>query len=190
MPLKVPPNRIVRQPLKTIPSTLLKGVGRVLVAHARLELRVTELVFELLRVNPKLGRHVLRGENPTRNFETAQRLLRVWGITEPKGLEGKIKRAYGRRNAVAHGFWVKGIKAREVRLALGAGYQQTSVGAIHRRTLPQFATFSFSQLVTDANFINSVADEVKQLQNDARKILERWKIIVPTKVPRKRAKGT
>ena len=101
---------------------------------------MTLICYELLRVNPKLGRHVLRGDNPNRNFETAQRLLRVWGLTEPRGLANEITEAYAKRNAVAHGFWVKGTKSKEVRLTLGAGKRQTGVGMLDRRTLPEFAT--------------------------------------------------
>ena len=57
--LKFPSSIIVREPLTTIPPQLLRGVGQVIVAHARLELYLTELVYDLLRIDYPLCRQIL-----------------------------------------------------------------------------------------------------------------------------------
>ena len=49
--LTLPSRLYVREPLKTIKPALLRGVATVIVAHARLELLLTELVYDLLFVD-------------------------------------------------------------------------------------------------------------------------------------------
>ena len=72
--LKLPSSIIVCEPLTTIPPPLLRGVGQVIVPQARLELYLTELVYDLLRIDYPLCRQILRGNNTREVFATAVRL--------------------------------------------------------------------------------------------------------------------
>jgi hypothetical protein len=129
--LKMPPNLIVREALKTIPSRKLRGIGRVIVAHSRLEALTTELIYDLLRVDYKLGRQILRSDNPPELYATACRLMKVWNLPAPNAkLRRDIKKAYDKRNETGHGSWIK-VKAGDIRIRLmrGATYGSGNVGS-------------------------------------------------------------
>jgi hypothetical protein len=184
--LKLPLNLVVREPLKSVRPALLQGVGRVIVAHARLELALTELVYDLLRIDPKLGRQVLRGDNPSANYSILKRLFDLWGITPEvdfKKLKTDIEKACDKRNEVAHGVWVR-MKGTDVRLQLVREKRQTEVGLLDRRILPQFAKRGVGALRQDAKFINGITAKVRTLQKQVLAELEPWVKVVPHKLPK------
>jgi hypothetical protein len=187
--LKLPPNLLTRQPLKTIKPSLLQGVGRVIVAHARLELLLTELVSDLLRIGNPLGRQAYQGHNPVETFTIVKRLLKVWGIT-PKtnlnSLASDIEKAYSRRNAIAHGAWFR-IKRNDVRMILVREERVTPIGPLSRRTIPDFAKQRVSQFRTDANHIHSITRRVLELRKLVAADLKSWPRTIPSRLPRRPA---
>ena len=184
--LKLPPKRFVREPLKSISHNLLEGIGRVVIAHARLELFLTELVYELLRLDPKLGRQVLRGDNPTRTFAAAEQLLKLWSIPFHKKLKHDIENACDKRNEVAHGVWLRVEGKQQIQLVKGE--RQTPVGPIARRIMPQYAKRTATQLKNDARFIHGVADRVRELRKSVSIELKDWERIRPHRQPSARSK--
>jgi hypothetical protein len=181
--LRLPPKRFVREPLKSIRPNLLEGIGRVIIAHARLELALTELVYDLLRIDPKLGRQVLRGDNPTANFTIAQRLLKLWSIpVNDRKLRGDIESACRKRNEVAHGVWLRVQGTQQIQLVRDV--RPTPVGPLDRRIMPQHAKRTVAHLKTDARFIHGVTDRVSALQKRVRGEVENWELVRPHRKPR------
>jgi hypothetical protein len=187
--LKMPPNLIVREALKTIPSHKLRGIGRVIVAHSRLETLTTELIYDLLRIDYKLGRQVVRGDNPPDLYATACRLMKVWNLPAPNPkLRRDIKKAYDKRNETGHGSWIK-VKAGDIRIRLMREERLTVVGMLDRRIMPEAAKRTLKHFNDDAKFINSVADRIRDLTKTVKATLKPWQYINVLKPPpgRKRA---
>jgi hypothetical protein len=184
--LKFPPNIIEREPLKKVKPKLLQGIGLVIVAHSRLELLLTELIYDLLRIDYPLGRQVIRGDNPVETFKTIQRLLDVWDIKIGGlgGLRRDIEVAYAKRNQLAHGVWVR-IKGNDVRLRLVREKRPTAVGVLDRRILPEFAKVRIAQFQKDASYIHKVTARVRALQKHVAVVLRAWPKIVPSRLPRR-----
>jgi hypothetical protein len=175
--LKMPPNLIVRQALKTAPSDKLRGIGRVIVAHSRLEDLMTELVYDLLRIDYKLGRQIVRGDNPPDLYATACRLMKVWNLPAPsRQLRKDIKKAYDKRNETGHGAWIK-VKSGDIRIRLMREERLTVVGMLDRRIMPEAAKRTLKHFNDDAKFINSVADRIRDLIWTVNAELKPWRHI-------------
>jgi hypothetical protein len=189
--LKLPKNRVTREPIKTTKRNLLEGIGRVIVAHARLELLITELISDLLRIGNPLGRQVYEGHNTVQTFLIVIRLMKVWNLVPSINL-GKlkqdIKHAYERRNEVAHGAWFR-VKKNDLRLCIMREDRETSVGRLSRRTIPDFKKRRSQDFNGYARRIHSAADRVRDLKKFVRAELKAWERTDPTKVPRGRRPG-
>jgi hypothetical protein len=172
--LKMPPNLIVRQALRTIPSHKLRGIGRVIVAHSRLEDLMSELVYDLLRMDYKLGRQIFRGDNPPDLYAIACRLMKVWDLQPPSPqLRNDVKKAYAKRNEIGHGAWIK-VKSGDIRIRLMREERPTVVGMLDRRIMPQAANRTLKHFNDDAKFINNVADRVRDLTRAVNAELKPW----------------
>jgi hypothetical protein len=187
--LKMPPNLIVREALKTIPSHKLRGIGRVIVAHSRLEALTTELIYDLLRIDYKLGRQIVRGDNPPDLYAMACRIIKVWNLPPPSPkLRSDIKKAYDKRNETGHGSWIK-VKGGDIRIRLMREERLTVIGMLDRRIMPEAAKRTLKHFNDDAKFINSVADRIRDLTKTVKAALKPWQYINVLKPPpgRKRA---
>jgi hypothetical protein len=185
--LKLPTKLFEREPLRKIPARYAQAVGQVIVAHSRLELYATELVYELLCSAYTLGRQLLRGDNPVETFKIAQRLLGAWGssiqiTSAPTQLSKRIETAYTKRNAIAHGVWVR-LKGNDYRLRRVREKRTTDVGELDRRIMPQFAKVTLKQLKKDAQFINAVGSEIQKLIKEVRDSLKAWPKTDPSRAP-------
>ncbi len=78
--LKLPAVLYQREALKKPPKKYIRSIANIINAHARLELYVTELVHELLRLDGPLGRQVLRADQTAGNFLIATRAAKLWKI--------------------------------------------------------------------------------------------------------------
>jgi hypothetical protein len=188
--MKVPPGVFYREPLKTIPDNLLRGVGRVIVAHARLELYLTELLYDLQRTDYPIGRQVTRGDNTAEIIQAIERLVDLWNITPTEGLKHlrkDIEKARGKRNDVAHGVWMR-VKPGDVRLRFMREKRMTTVGEIDRRILPQAAKVSAKRFADDAAYIHKVTQRVRALQKHVRAALKPWPYTIPSRLPRHRTR--
>lgn len=63
-----------------LPPPYYEGIGKVVSAHAFLESRVQEFLFDLMAVDYPVGRVVFEYGHPARLFGTIRKLLDLWGI--------------------------------------------------------------------------------------------------------------
>src|SRR5436190_8881295 len=63
-----------------LPQRMIDGIGRVTVAQAFLEWRVTVLVFDLLIIDHPEGRVTLKDQSAFERFKTVKSLLNLRGI--------------------------------------------------------------------------------------------------------------
>jgi hypothetical protein len=89
-----------------LPQWVTDGIGRVTVAQAFLEWRVTVLVFDLLVIDHPEGRVTLKDQSAFERFKTVKSLLNLRGITptvDVSALSALIDKCTTCRNQLAHG---------------------------------------------------------------------------------------
>src|SRR5437016_2465202 len=94
-----------------LPISIYKGVGKVITAHAILETMVSELVFDLMRVDYPAGRTAFPYSAASKQFTLARELIALRGITSSidlVDLEDQIKDCTTARDQLAHGVWLRG----------------------------------------------------------------------------------
>src|SRR5262245_36038281 len=75
-------------PVVEIPDNVCLGIGRIIAAHAFLESRVQELLFDLMiMVDYPAGRVAFEYRSAPVLFQTARRLLAMWGIKPTADLQ-------------------------------------------------------------------------------------------------------
>ena len=102
------PTYPVRHKLPTAYST---EIGKIISRWAYVEWRLKSIVYGLLKINPKIGRVVVRQASAVQAFQMVQELLPLRNIpVAPKDLKAikrKLERIEEFRNAIAHGIWLK-----------------------------------------------------------------------------------
>jgi hypothetical protein len=121
-----------------LPLNIYKGIGKVLSAHAILEQVVSEIVFELMKVDYKTGRTAFPYRAASTQFTLVRSLLRLRKL-KPKinvaDLEAQIKDCCTVRDQLAHGVWIR--QSGELRLRLTEGTYNTPQGKQFRATMPE-----------------------------------------------------
>jgi hypothetical protein len=138
-PLPASANQTVHhKALLDLPSSYLRGIGKIIMANALLENHVSELIFTLLKLTPNEGRVAFEYRGASTMFTLARRLLELHGIT-PKidviDLEECIRDCCQARDQIAHGVWYK--KDDVIRLRLTAGSYETPEGKRSRAITPE-----------------------------------------------------
>jgi hypothetical protein len=150
-----------------------------------------ELMFDLLRISYKLGRQLPRSGSTETTFVTIKRLLKLWDIVPTENVERlkkDIRKAYDKRNEVAHGAWVR-VRGKDVRLIRMKGERPTSVGTLDRSIVSDFAKQNLAHFQKEASYINGVATRVHTLQEQVKIELRPWPPIDPTRIPKAKSKG-
>lgn len=119
---------------------IYSGIGKVISAHAILENRVQELLFDLMiMADYPAGRVAFEYRDAPVMFGIARRLIVMWGITVTCGdlhdLEEDIRSRTADRNRVAHNVWV-GHESGVFVLRQSMGMTETDRGRIDHSYLP------------------------------------------------------
>ena len=180
--MRVPSNLLYREPLKTIPKHLLQGIGRVIVAHARLEWYMAELVSDIARIDYPIGRQIFRGDNPEALLTIILRLYDMWNIprSDLGNLRKQVKKCYEKRNALAHGIW---IRTKSFQLVAVREERMTDAGMLDRRILPGRQTRTVKSFSDDVRYIHAVTKRVRALKREVEIELQAWKRICPARKP-------
>jgi len=119
-----------------LPLNIYKGIGKVLSAHAILEQMVSEIVFELMKVDYKAGRTAFPYRAASTQFTLVRSLLRLRKL-KPKvnvaDLEAQIKDCCTVRDQLAYGVWIR--QRGELKLRLTEGTYNTPQGKQFRATM-------------------------------------------------------
>jgi hypothetical protein len=181
--MKLPSNIFEAEAERTIPKRFLLGVGRVIVAHARLEQYVVELIGALQRLDGPLVRQVFDGASTRENMIKIIRLVEMWKIepTEPlEELRADVEKAGQKRNDIAHGIWLR-TPRHDIALRLMRGDRMTEVGMISRRVLPHVPPTRVEMFKEHVTYIEGVTDRIRKLYARVQDQLEPWPYISPAR---------
>jgi hypothetical protein len=123
-----------------LPTEITNGIGRVVAAHAVLENRVQELLFDAMKVDYPQGRVAFENyRDPAVLFGIIRKLFDSWGIQidiNLQDLETDIRSCTRERNILAHGVWVRDAPDR-IALRVTEGQFTTEAGIHVRAFLPE-----------------------------------------------------
>jgi hypothetical protein len=109
LPLSASSGKSAQFPILTeLPLSVYKGIGKVIATHAALEHVISEIVFDLLKIEYAVGRTAFAYRAASTQFTLVRSLLDVRGI-KPKidiiALEDQIRELCSARDQLAHGIW-------------------------------------------------------------------------------------
>jgi hypothetical protein len=134
-----------------LPSPYYEGIGKVASAHAFLESRMQEFLFDLMAIDYPIGRVVFEYGDPARVFGSIRKLLDLWGIEIKQKLldaetqtklqnleqfETEIRSHSRQRNNLVHCVWMT-MPDGQLALRVTEGQYQTDQGIHDRAFLPQ-----------------------------------------------------
>lgn len=123
-----------------LPSPVYEGIGKVVSAHAFLETQVTELLFELSKIDYPIGRVTLKYQAASERFKTIRKLLVLHGFSPPElklnELSKQIEACCRARDELSHGVWVR-VSDAKLALRLTKGDYETEDGTADRTFIPQ-----------------------------------------------------
>jgi hypothetical protein len=153
-----------------LPQNITEGIGLVVSAHAILETRVQELLFDLMVVHYHAGRIAFAYRDPSVLFKTIVSLIVAWGIRpsiDAQKLAEEIGGHTRRRNELAHCIWIK-LPDGSIALRLTEGNYDTADGTHSRATLPQpfvppknYFSSTREGILSTVQKISNLKDEVK-----------------------------
>src|SRR5262249_20453619 len=116
-----------------LPRWINTGIGKVIMTHAILENKVSELVFDLAQIEYPAGRVAIVDRNAWDQFKVARELIAMHGAKPPiplKKLERQIKDCCEVRDMLAHGIWMKGEGGSGVVIRRQRGKEETKDGKL------------------------------------------------------------
>ena len=148
-----------------LPDNVYLGIGKVISAHAILENRIQELLFDLMvMADYPAGRVAFEYRSAQVLFGTVRRLLTLWGI-KPVGnlndLEADIKSRADDRDRLAHNIWLK--YGDGLRLRLAVGMSETPRGRLDHSFVPPAVTVGDEQYEKIRQEILETAMAVNQI---------------------------
>jgi hypothetical protein len=147
-----------------LPQWMIDGIGRVTVAQAFLEWRVTVLVFDLLMIDHPEGRVTLKDQSAFERFKTVKSLLNLRGITstvDVSALSALIDKCTTCRNQLAHGIW--SLKDGEIKLRVTRDSYTTEEGQINRTFMPEMVPIPRDHFTQALITIEAATSEVTKL---------------------------
>jgi hypothetical protein len=158
-----------------LPSKVYAGIGKVIAAHAILEVTVSELLYDLMTIDYPLGRVGFKYMAASTMFSIIRRLLDLHGIT-PKlnvaDLSEHIGGCCTMRDQLAHGVWVQ-MKIGDLGLRLSEGKYDTPFGTHDSAFIPQVARIPSDYFDNCQAVIFKCVEKVKNLQTEVKSALSR-----------------
>lgn len=158
-----------------LPSSVYEGIGKVVSAHAFLETQVTELLFELSKIDYPIGRVTLKYQAASERFKTVKKLLVLHGFSPPdlnlKELFKQIEICCKVRDELSHGVWVKTPQDR-LALRLTKGDYETEDGLADRSFIPQAVALPDTHYDQARSIILLTAQAIARLKAESVAFLE------------------
>ena len=133
---------------RDLPNEYYVWIGSVIQAHALIELRMQETLFDLMGTEYPRGRVAFAHRDPAVLFKTARDLLDLLGIKLDPSLnlqefEDEIRSRTVERNNLAHGVWLEGPN-NTIALRVTFGQINHPDGRIHVRAfLPELQVLTY-----------------------------------------------
>lgn len=121
-----------------LPASINEGIGKLIMTHAILETKVSELLYDLAEISYPAGRVSFGYRNAFDRFKTVIDLLDMHGITplvDVKKLKTQIEECCFARDIFAHNVWLKD-KNGALGVRLVKGTQETPEGKHNFKFMP------------------------------------------------------
>lgn len=154
-----------------LPEHIHAGIGKVAYSHAFLEIRVQELVYDLMiMADYPPGRVVFEYRSAQVMFKTASELMAMWGIKPSSTfakLEDEIKARAKERDVLVHSVWGQ-ITPDEIGIRIAVDAVITPAGRHDRRYLPityrvpdEYYEFVRQNTIQVALKVKALQDEIR-----------------------------
>ncbi|QWG10838.1 hypothetical protein KMZ29_13660 [Bradyrhizobium sediminis] len=158
-----------------LPPSVYEGIGKVVSAHAFLETQVTELLFELSKIDYPIGRVTLKYQAASERFKTVKKLLVLHGFSPPElnlnELFKQIETCCRVRDELSHGVWVQTPQGK-LALRLTKGDYETEDGIADRSFIPQANEIPDTHYDQARNIILLTANAVARLKAESTAFLK------------------
>jgi hypothetical protein len=134
-----------------LPPSILREIGRICVAYSRIEWLLNKTIYDVLNVSTAEGRLAVRDPAPDQRVELIEDLMALNGIkptVERIGdLKSFLKEAKTKRDALAHGVWLRpdGGTTLYLRLINGTWTPPGTTGKIKRRMMLEGFPFTLEE---------------------------------------------
>ena len=154
-----------------LPADMLQAIGRVIVEYAFLELQLSRIIYDLIRVDPKAGRVAVREPRATDRLEIILDLIDLKQFTltddEKKLLRKTTKTCLTQRDQLAHGAWVRDPNNGTLLLRLTKGQWQPikgQRGKTKRVVKPEGISVSTADITAAGDVINLLSQRLVELR--------------------------
>jgi hypothetical protein len=114
-----------------LPASLLREIGRVITAHSVVELYLNNIVYDLIGLDPTIGRLAVREPRAADRVDLIAKLMTLKGFTttiDMKELRKTIDKCTTERDQLAHGVWGPNPRTGVLHLRLVRGTQEIEKG--------------------------------------------------------------
>src|SRR5262249_1581174 len=122
-----------------LPRWINTSIGKVIMTHAILENKVSELVYDLARINYSAGRVAIVDRNACDQFKVAMELIAMHGLTPSiklNKLRDQIDDCCEVRDMVGDAIWMKDKDGNGVEIRRQRGKIATKAGSVNRKYKP------------------------------------------------------
>ena len=154
-----------------LPRWINTGIGKVIMTHAILENKVSELVYELAQVSYPAGRVAIIDRNAWDQFKVAIELINMHGIAPTiavNELKAQIEDCCKVRDMLAHGIWMKDKDGSGVVIRIQKGKIGTTDGTVNRKYKPPGYAIPSDYFKDHAEVILSAIEAVIALKDEVK----------------------
>lgn len=155
-----------------LPTDMMQAIGRVIVEYSFLELQLSRIIYDLLRVNPKAGRLAVSEPRSTQRLETIFDLAELKGLLlkkdQMKRFRDAVETCLVQRDQLAHGVWVRDPKSNKLMLRLTKGQWQPikgQRGKTKRLVRPEAVSYTARTIKGIGDVINLTTRSLVDLRN-------------------------
>jgi hypothetical protein len=149
-----------------LPTPILQEIGKICVAFSRIEWLLNKIIYDVLNVTAAEGRLAVRDPVPDHRVDLIEELMKLKNIdpklTNAGDLKTSLKEAKTKRDAVAHGVWLRpdGESTLFLRLINGT-WAPLGMGKTKRRMLLEGLEFTSEDAKAWRELIESTLTDVQ-----------------------------
>jgi hypothetical protein len=161
-----------------LPASLTREIGRIIVAYANLEHRLSVIIYALLGVPSAIGRLAVREPRSTDRFDLIVQLLDLREVsvdeTEISDLKAAISEVAAQRDRIAHGIWIRSRNGTlHLRLTRGAWQPvEGQRGKTSRAILPEGPPYTTADALSLRKLLHAVLIRVEAFAQQVAAALE------------------
>jgi hypothetical protein len=160
-----------------LPASIVREIGRVVVLHSYLEHVLGRIIYDILDIDPKIGRTVIREPRGGEVFDMIRDLAQIKGLElsdEYNAIREGIEAAKTQRDQVGHGVWLRDRDTGHLFLRIIKGSWQPKSkmrGKIKRRISPEGQEYGTPELRSTIELIEETIEAVNRLHDDLKSAL-------------------